>query len=578
MFKPDDILETKMREYTAQQDKNFADALKKFQYRTPDDTYEEGDENREKPFMDILLTLKDRTRAKNSTDLLEDIARKGLVTTAAYLYDEDHVFKPGTLEQAVLTAAENNRPETAVFFLNHMEDWSGVFFQKVLTVVRHDDTRRRLEKFHSDYIENNRPKWIPKAGYDDPALMANGDLKKAMRQRRLWCVYQFLQKGQTPEKDDLTSLVKDGLSRSENAEFLRVFAEYDQSGTLHTCHNELSYILANAHIKRRRDNSGEKEEENLKSLSRIFNTELLQHAQGKYELFRDGNIPGLMKAGAGRDPLAQLFDALPADERQEILLSLHHRAQDEQNLDMIYWFHTTGLLDGIAAPDMFGNLLKCVAQIGQTDDYDRQRQLKSASQRYIELLPPEELAAQNGLLLKTVLDQKNYDTLANLMKRNADWPRDLVESAMRDAVYEGDGKTLSLLCQMKQDWQIDFIKNCTNMPSANKRAIDSEIGNIKRGFLGDWSPRNNSEISRSVSAGNATISYLFNFKSAQVVTSSTTYEGKGAALQITNFRDFQNSDEIDEAYAKLRIAYDDVPPYKGKDETSRHHIIRRRPS
>src|SRR5690606_23456901 len=126
--------------------------------------------------------------------------------------------------------------------------------------------------------------------------------------------------------------------------------------------NEISYLLINAHLERRRDNSSEKEEKNLQSLSRIFNDALLHHAQDKYELFQGGNIPGLMKAGAGRDPLAQLFDALPQDERHPLLLSLHEQAQKEQNLDIIYWFHTTGLLDGIAAPDMFGNLLKYVEQ------------------------------------------------------------------------------------------------------------------------------------------------------------------------------------------------------------------------
>lgn len=577
MYKPD-IVEEKMREYTEQQTRNFAEAVQKFQYLSPDDTYDEGDENREKPFMDILLKLKDRQKSQNSDILLEEIAKKGLAVTASYLFGEEHVWKPGALEKAALTAAGHNRPETTIFFLKHMEDWSGVFFQKVLAETSHDETRRKLESFHSNYIENNRPAWISKAGYGDAALMENGDLAKAMKQRSLWCVYQFLQKGQTPKKDDLLNLVKEGRSRSDTADLLRVFSEYDQSGSVRTHRNEITYMLADAHLKKRCDNGSLTTEDNLKSLSRIFNDALLHRAQDKYALFQDGNIPGLTKAGAGRDPLAQLFDALPQDERQACLLALHHQAQDEQNLDVIYWFHTTGLLDGVAAPDMFGNLLKCVEQLDLTDDYETQRRLKSFSNRYIALLMPEELTAKNGILLKTALDKKDYDTIAQLMKRDADWPRDLVETYMRDAVYEGDAKTLSLLCQMKQDWQLAFIKDCKTMPSANKRAIDSEVSNIKRSFLGDWKPQNNSEISRSVSAGYATITHLFNFKSAQVITSSTTYEGKGTALQITNFRDFQNSDEIDEAYAKLCISYDDAPPYKGKDDSTRHHIIRRRPS
>jgi len=578
MFNPDDnILEEKMREYTAQQTKKFADALEKFSQLSPDDTYKEGDEARENPFLDILKKLKEHQKAQNSDALLTEIAKKGLVVTAAYLFGEDHVWKPGALENAILTAAENSRSETTIFLLKHMEDWSGVFFQKVLEDVKNDDTRDKLNAFHSDYIENNRPAWISKAGYDDPTLVEKGDLKKAMQQRRLWCIYQFLQKGQTPEKEDLLQLVKEGQSRNGAADMIRVFTEYDQSISVTTYRNDISYMLIDAHLGRRRDNHSEKTEENLKALSRVFNGFLKHCVQDKYQLFQNGDIPGLMKAGEGRDPLAQLFDSLPQDEKQKVLLSVHQQAQEEQNLDILYWFHTTGLLNGVADPDIFGNLLKCVEQLQNDDDsYEVQRRLKTLSERHIKLLTPAELTTKNGILLKTALDKKDYDTIGSLIKRDADWPRDLVEQNMRDAIYTGDGTILSLLCQMKQDWQIAFIKNCGDMPSANKRNIDSEINNIKRRFLEDWSPKNKNEISRSVSLGNVTVTHLFNFKSAHVLTSSTSYEGKGTALDITKFRDFQNSDEIDEAYEKLRIIHDDAPPYKGKDDTTRQHVIRRR--
>ncbi|MBL1146124.1 MAG: hypothetical protein HND56_07105 [Pseudomonadota bacterium] len=576
MFKPDDILEKKMREYTEQQDKNFADALQKFQYRTPDDTYEEGDENREKPFTDILLKLKSPTRARNSAALLEDIARKGLVITAAYLFDEEHVFKPGALEQAVLIAAENNYPETAVFFLKHMEDWSGVFFQKVMENVNNDDTRRRLEAFHNDYVENSRPDWIPEAGYNDAERLQNSDLRAVMQERRLWCVYQFLQKGHTPEKEDFLALIKGGESRNDTADFIRAFVKYDQGASTTKWRNETAYMMINGYLKNRRDGRSDKTDNNLTSLAHLFNDSLQQRAKDKYAFFLHGDIPGLMQAGAGRDPLAQIFDSLPQEERQKVLLTVHNQAQEEQNLDILYWFHTTELLNGVADPDIFGNLLKCVEQLGQDDDYNAQQRLKSACERYIKLLAPEELTAQNGILLKTVVEKRETDLLRNLIQRNADWPHPLVEQKMTDAVYAGDGTILNLLCQMKQDWQIAFIKNCGNMPSANKRNIESEVSSIKRSFMEDWSARNKNEISRSIRVDSVTITHLFNFQSAQLITTTSTYEGKGAALEITNFRDVQNGDEIDEAYAKLRIMYDDAPPYKCKDDSTRQHVIRRR--
>ncbi|TNE30108.1 MAG: hypothetical protein EP349_05785 [Alphaproteobacteria bacterium] len=576
MFKPDDILEEKMREYSEQQTRNFNEALQKFQYLSPDDTYNEGDEAREKPFMEILVKLKDRQRSQNSEALVIDIAEKGLVVVADYLFGEEHVWKPGLLEKAVLAAAENDRPETTIFLLKHMEDWSGVFFQTVLEVVQNDETRRKLESFHNDYIENSRPDWIPEAGYNDAERLQSSDLQKVMKERRLWCIYQFLQKGQTPEKDDLLEMVKEGASREDSSKLIRLFKQYDQGTTVHIHRRDITAMLVDAYLKHRRENRSNTDE-SLKSLAHVFETHLKSGAKDKYELLLKGDIPGLMKAGQGRDPLAQVFDALPKNERTEMLRPLMEAAQENHDLYVLHWLDSTGLVKHIANPGVFKNLLACVDGLNPDDeDYQTQRRYREQINAMFQQLPAEELGAENGRLLQHVLDKEDRDLLSNLMERKIDWPRDLVEQNMRDAVYTGNGTVLKQLCRMQQDWQIDFIKTCTDMPSANKRNIESEVSSIKRSFMGEWSARNNSEISRSVSNDNSKISYLFNFKSAQMITTVTTYEGKGAAVEVTNFRDVQNSEEIDEAYKKLCIMHDDAPPYKGKDDTTRQHVIRRR--
>ncbi len=426
---------------------------------------------------------------------------------------------------------------------------------------------------------NRVPDWLPSPASGDIESFQSLTLEEAMQKKRLLCIYWLLQEGRTPQQDGFTDFITETVVRDQDARFVRVFLEADKSRTVQKNADEIVYALADRYLQMEiyhgtgayygasavralfyicGINDTDADEETVKALS-----------SGDRQML--GNISGEKKTHT----LTLLFRAVPPHKARALLETLHEKATEHGNLPVMQWLQRSNLYP-VSENDIFQAADKQMTALAITKDGTERHTKNKAVKNWIENASPALLLSQDGKLLHTATQIGSYEIVETLLKKTHDWPQEIVEPGMRSAFEKNDRDMMSRLGSLKAEWQIGLLKEFEKDTSSEKRSIQQTIHYLKKAYLEDgWSVLNKNEISRSVSTVNTSITHLFNFRSKTVTTTAVPSGGRGAALQVTNFREFQSGDEIGDAYWRLRIFHDDAPPYKGKDDSARHRAIHR---
>ncbi|TVQ82671.1 MAG: hypothetical protein EA357_09525 [Micavibrio sp.] len=424
---------------------------------------------------------------------------------------------------------------------------------------------------------NKGPNWLPAPTSADIELFQTSTLEEAMRKKRLLCIYWFLQDGQTPQQDGFTDFITKTIAQDQDARFLRVFIDADQSRTVQKKTDEIFYAVADHYLQMELYN-GRSRYHGAVAAQALF------HILGDDEAdldtisaFSKGDGAALQKIAAesNTNTLTLLFQIAPQRDAEAILAALHEKAMERGNLPMMQWLESNKL-HPVSENDIFRATERQIAALTTIRNSTEHHTKNTAVKNWIKNATPETLLLQNGKILQTAIESGQHDIVATLLEKTHDWPQGIIEAGMRQAFAQDKRDMLMRLGSLKTEWQAGLLKEFEKDTSPDKRNIQQSVYYLKKSYLEDgWSVVNKNEISRSVSTGNASISHLFNFRSKTVTTTAVPSGGRGAALQVTNFREFQSGDEIDDAYWRLRIFHDDAPPYKGKDDGARHRTVHR---